>query len=216
MSQRSWQIQIIQDNLEEAEETFEVLLTSPEGAVLGGISKAQVTIRGSGSRTGGRTGLRSGLAGQNLAGFKPSPHTDDDDCEIVSTAAGCRLNHGQHAPVLGGKEIPSDVYPQHGSIQLEKLPLGTDSVIWTRGDSISRPSGDATGKKVRVIGNPQVVSVCFERRVLDCVSIRALIIQISLMLESKSHFIWQVPPSSVFHNGTDIVFTVSRQHPKTS
>ncbi|TWW63720.1 FRAS1-related extracellular matrix protein 1 [Takifugu flavidus] len=138
VSQRSWQIQIIQDNLEEAEEIFEVLLTSPEGTVVGSNSKAQVTIRRSGSRTGG----------------------------------GCRPNHGQHAPVLGGKEIPSDFYPQHGSIQLEKLPLGTDSVIWSRGDSISRPSGDVTGNKVRVIGNPKVVA-----------------------------------PSSVFHNGTDVVFT---------
>lgn len=31
-----------------------MLLTSPEGAVIGGISKAQVTIGRSGSRTGGR------------------------------------------------------------------------------------------------------------------------------------------------------------------
>lgn len=55
MSRRSWPIQILQDDLEEAAETFEVLLTSPEGAVIGGISKARVTIGGSGSRTGGRT-----------------------------------------------------------------------------------------------------------------------------------------------------------------
>lgn len=33
---------------------FEVLLTSPEGAVIGGVSKARVTIGRSGSRTGGR------------------------------------------------------------------------------------------------------------------------------------------------------------------
>lgn len=54
MSQKSWQIQIIQDNLEEAEEIFEVLLASPEGAVVGSNSKAQVTIRRSGSSTGGK------------------------------------------------------------------------------------------------------------------------------------------------------------------
>lgn len=100
----------------------------------------------------------------------------------MSPTGGCRPNHGQHAPVLGGKEIPSDFYPQHGSIQLEKLPLGTDSVLWSRGDSISRPSGDVTGNKVRVIGNPKVVSVCFERRAWDCVSIMDVIIQIILML----------------------------------
>lgn len=33
---------------------FEVLLTSPEGAVIGGVSKARVTVGRSGSRTGGR------------------------------------------------------------------------------------------------------------------------------------------------------------------
>lgn len=54
MSRKRWQIQIVQDDLEEAAEMFEVLLTSAEGAVIGGISKAQVTIGGSGSRTGGR------------------------------------------------------------------------------------------------------------------------------------------------------------------
>lgn len=73
-----------------------------------------------------------------------------------------------HPPVLGGQEIPSDSYPQHGSIQLEKLPLATDSLIWTRGDGISGPSGDAPGSKVRVVGGPQVVSVAVERRVVDC------------------------------------------------
>lgn len=39
---------------------FEVLLTSPEGAVIGGIGRAQVTIGRSGSRTGG--GDASGVA----------------------------------------------------------------------------------------------------------------------------------------------------------
>uniref|UniRef100_H3CI90 Fras1 related extracellular matrix 1a n=1 Tax=Tetraodon nigroviridis TaxID=99883 RepID=H3CI90_TETNG len=132
VSRRSWQIQILQDELEEAAEMFEVLLTSPEGAVIGGIGRAQVTIGRSGSRTGG--GDASG---------------------------GCRLNqshHAHHAPVLGGREIPLDVYPQHGSIKLEKLPLGTDSLLYTRGDSIPRPSEGATGNQVRVTSNnPQVV-----------------------------------------------------------
>lgn len=54
MSQRSWQIRIVQDDLEEAAEAFEVLLTSPEGAVIGGVDKARVTIATPGSRMGGR------------------------------------------------------------------------------------------------------------------------------------------------------------------
>lgn len=54
VSRRSWQIQIVQDDLEEAAETFEVLLASPEGAVIGAVGKAQVTIGRSGSRTRGR------------------------------------------------------------------------------------------------------------------------------------------------------------------
>ncbi|XP_070785815.1 FRAS1-related extracellular matrix protein 1a isoform X3 [Enoplosus armatus] len=135
VSKRSWQSEIIQDHLEEAEEMFEVLLVSPEATVIGTINKAQVTIRGSG---GGQ----------------------------------CRPNQDREVPVLGGKEIRSDTYPQHGSIQLEKLPLGTDSVIWTRGDSISRPGADVPKKKLRVMGNPKSIA-----------------------------------PSSVFHNGTDIVYT---------
>lgn len=48
VSKRSWQIEIVQDHLEEAEEMFEVLLVSPEGTVISSINKAQVTIRGSG------------------------------------------------------------------------------------------------------------------------------------------------------------------------
>ncbi|XP_047425059.1 FRAS1-related extracellular matrix protein 1a isoform X2 [Mugil cephalus] len=135
VSKRSWQTEIVQDHLEEAEETFEVLLVSPVGAVIGSISKAQLTIRDSGR-------------GQ------------------------CRLNQDQRAPVLGGKEIRSDTYPQHGSIQLEKLPLGTESVIWTRGDGIPVPDSSLPKKKLRVVGNPKSIA-----------------------------------PSSVFHNGTDLVYT---------
>lgn len=37
-----------------------------------------------------------------------------------------------------------------------------------------------------------------------------VIIQIILMPESKKQESFQVVPSSVFHNGTDVVFTVSR------
>lgn len=51
MLKRSWQAEIIQDHLEEAEEAFEVLLVSPEGTVIGNINKTQVTIRESGSKT---------------------------------------------------------------------------------------------------------------------------------------------------------------------
>ncbi|XP_062240330.1 FRAS1-related extracellular matrix protein 1a [Platichthys flesus] len=134
VSKRSWQIKIIQDYLEEAEETFEVLLISPEATTIGTINMAQIIIRDSGK-------------GQ------------------------CRLNQDQEAPLLGGEEIRSDTYPRHGSIKLEKLPLGTESVLWARGDSISRPAS-LPKKKLRVIGNPKSIA-----------------------------------PSSVFHNGTEIVYT---------
>ncbi|XP_075943318.1 FRAS1-related extracellular matrix protein 1a [Anarhichas minor] len=88
------------------------------------------------------------------------------------TTGQSRLNHDQEAPVLVGKEVRSDMYPQHGSIQLEKLPLGTESVIWTRGDSISRPGAHVPKKQLKVMGNPKSIA-----------------------------------PSSVFHNGTDIIYT---------
>lgn len=136
---------------------FRVLLTSPEGAVMGGVSEAQVTIGRSGSGTGGRDALGPARLGRTA---HRSPDGDN-----VSTAGGCPLNQGQRGqqgqqgPVLGGQEIPSDSYPQHGSIQLETLPLGTGSLVWTRGDGVPRPSEDATGPKVRVLGGPRVVSV---------------------------------------------------------
>ncbi|KAK2852025.1 hypothetical protein Q5P01_008301 [Channa striata] len=81
----------------------------------------------------------------------------------------CRL---KQAPVLGGTEILSDTYPQHGSIQLEKLPLGTESIILTRGDGISKPGLSLPKKRLRVMGNPKSIA-----------------------------------PSSIFHNGTDIIYT---------
>ncbi|KAF3836792.1 hypothetical protein F7725_004256 [Dissostichus mawsoni] len=82
------------------------------------------------------------------------------------------LNQDPKAPVLVGKEIGSDTYPQHGSIHLEKLPLGTESIIWGRGDSLSRPAADRPRKKLKVLDNPKSIT-----------------------------------PSSVFHNGTDTVYT---------
>ncbi|XP_063756912.1 FRAS1-related extracellular matrix protein 1a isoform X2 [Eleginops maclovinus] len=121
VSKRSWQTEIIQDQLEEAVEIFEVLLISPEGTVIGNISKAQVKIRDSGR-------------GQNW------------------------LNQDPKAPVLVGKEIRSDSYPQHGSIHLEKLPLGTQSIIWGRGDRLSRPAADLPKKKLKVLGNPKSIA----------------------------------------------------------
>ncbi|XP_054457205.1 FRAS1-related extracellular matrix protein 1a isoform X2 [Anoplopoma fimbria] len=69
-----------------------------------------------------------------------------------------RLNQDQEAPVLVGKEVRSDTYPQHGSIQLEKLPLGTESVMLTRGDSISRPGTHVPKKKLKVMGNPKSIA----------------------------------------------------------
>ncbi|RVE60115.1 hypothetical protein OJAV_G00177700 [Oryzias javanicus] len=128
VTKRKWQMEMIQDHLEEADETLEVLLVSPEATVTGRIQKARITIRDSG--------------------------TDE-----------CRLN--QDSPLIGG-----DKYPEHGSIQLEKLPLGTESVVWTRGDSISRPKTVLHNKRLRAEDNPRSIG-----------------------------------PSSVFHNGTDVIYT---------
>ncbi|KAK1890048.1 FRAS1-related extracellular matrix protein 1 [Dissostichus eleginoides] len=89
------------------------------------------------------------------------------------------LNQDPKAPVLVGKEIGSDTYPQHGSIHLEKLPLGTESIIWGRGDSLSRPAADRPRKKLKVLDNPKSIT-----------------------------------PSSVFHNGTDTVYTADNSVPK--
>ncbi|PWA22149.1 hypothetical protein CCH79_00019973 [Gambusia affinis] len=116
VAKRSWQTEIVEDHIEEADERFEVLLVSPEATVIGRIGKAELTIRDSGN-------------GQ------------------------CWPNQDQQAPLLGGKEIRSDAYPQHGSIRLEKLPLATQSVIWSRGDSISSPREHLPKKTLRVVSN---------------------------------------------------------------
>lgn len=78
----------------------------------------------------------------------------------LNTGGECKLKHDGETPVLGGKEIRLETYPQHGSIQLEKLPLSTDSVIWNRGDSISRSGAQNPKKKLKVTGNPKSVSIC--------------------------------------------------------
>ncbi|KAL4641549.1 FRAS1-related extracellular matrix protein 1 isoform X1 [Arapaima gigas] len=49
VSSRTWQVEITQDQLEEAEETFTVSLVSPKGTVLGHRTKALVTIVDSGT-----------------------------------------------------------------------------------------------------------------------------------------------------------------------
>ncbi|XP_060887337.1 FRAS1-related extracellular matrix protein 1a [Labrus mixtus] len=95
-----------------------------------------------------------------------------DTAQVTIKESGrCRLTQNRGAPVLGGKEIRSGLYPEHGSIQLEKLPLGTESFTWSRGDSI-RPPTDVTRKKLNVRNNPKTIA-----------------------------------PSSVFRNGTDVVYT---------
>lgn len=44
MSKKIWRIEILQDELEEAEETLTVTLAEPRGAAIGSINKAQVAI----------------------------------------------------------------------------------------------------------------------------------------------------------------------------
>lgn len=125
----------------------------------------------------------------------------------TKTTGQCRLDQNQEAPVLGGQEIQANTYPQHGSIHLEKLPLGTDSIIWTRGDSISRPG--VPKKKLRVRGNAKSVSTSCKLCCLNVLYMKSL--QLNLFgawVNCCSGFFFQIAPSSVFHNGTDTVYTV--------
>ncbi|KAG7461901.1 hypothetical protein MATL_G00196120 [Megalops atlanticus] len=69
VSTRSWRIEITQDRLEEAEETFEVTLTSPVSTVLGSVTKAPVTIVDSRK---GHCSSSGTLEGPDLRG-KPVP-----------------------------------------------------------------------------------------------------------------------------------------------
>lgn len=92
----------------------------------------------------------------------------------TKTTGQCRLDQNQEAPVLGGQEIQSNTYPQHGSIHLEKLPLGTDSIIWTRGDSTSRPGAGVPKKKLRVRGNAKSVSTSCKLCCLNVLYMKSL------------------------------------------
>ncbi|XP_055084970.1 FRAS1-related extracellular matrix protein 1a isoform X2 [Periophthalmus magnuspinnatus] len=134
VSKRTWQIKVVQDHLEEAEEVFEVHLVAPESCVIGRVNKAQVTIRDSGR--------------------------------------GCTGKQPHETPALGGREVGPKPYPEHGTITVEKLPLDPESVVWTRGDSLRKPQSIQHKKKIRVTGNPKSIA-----------------------------------PSSVFHNGTDTIYT---------
>ncbi|KAM9400758.1 FRAS1-related extracellular matrix protein 1a isoform 1-T2 [Salvelinus alpinus] len=141
VSKRSWRIEITQDHLEEAEETFEVTLVSPEGTVVGSTSKALVKIKDSGKGQCGSSRVTMGSS-------------------------------------LGGKQVQSGPYRQHGSIHLETLPLakGDQQMTWTRGDGVPQSVPAAVpatpNMKLRAMANRKTI-----------------------------------PPSSVHRNGTDTVFT---------
>ncbi|XP_076828088.1 FRAS1-related extracellular matrix protein 1a isoform X2 [Brachyhypopomus gauderio] len=57
VSSRPWKVELVQDSLEEAEETFEVTLESPVGTILGEITKTMVTI----------ADVRNGQCGEELS-----------------------------------------------------------------------------------------------------------------------------------------------------
>uniref|UniRef100_A0AAV2KQ14 FRAS1-related extracellular matrix protein 1 n=1 Tax=Knipowitschia caucasica TaxID=637954 RepID=A0AAV2KQ14_KNICA len=98
--------------------------------------------------------------------------SDRAEITIRDAGRGCAAGHPHEAPVLGGSEVGSKPYPEHGTITVEKLPLDPDPVVWTRGDSLRKPESIQHQKKIRVMGSPKSIA-----------------------------------PSSVFHNGTDTVFT---------
>ncbi|CAL8384770.1 unnamed protein product [Arctogadus glacialis] len=137
VQKRSWTGVLLADDLEEAEETFRVTLETPEGAVLGGLTSAVVTLRDAGR-------------------------------------GGCRGEQGPDGtPLLGGEEVETGGYREHGSIHVEQLPLGSGPrIILPRGDGLPSSEPEPPRKTLRARGNPRTVK-----------------------------------PSSVFHNGTDVVYT---------
>lgn len=65
---------------------------------------------------------------------------------------------------LGGKQVQSGPYPQHGSIHLETLPLakGDQQMTWTRGDGMPQSVPAAVpatpNMKLRAMANRKTVS----------------------------------------------------------
>ncbi|KAG7255818.1 hypothetical protein CRUP_017527 [Coryphaenoides rupestris] len=135
---RSWTGVLLADDLEEAEETFTVTLETPEGAVLGGLTSAMVTLRD--AKRGEMGGRAGGCRGEE---------------EVEVEEEGIRgLRPGR-------REVETEGYRQHGSIHVEKLPLGSESrVIWPRGDglpSLRGPEADEPSRKktLRARGSPK-------------------------------------------------------------
>lgn len=125
----------------------------------------------------------------------------------MNTTGVCWLSHNQEAPVLGGKEVLSDKIPQHGSIQVEKLTPAAEPVIWARGDAVIRHRGDVPRKKVRVVNNGKSVRFYFIYKL--CLYLFCFGVFLSQIKTISHYFISsQIAPSSVFQNGTDVVYTV--------
>lgn len=79
-----WRIEVLRDELEEAEETLTVVLAEPRGAAIGSVSEAQVAIMETDgkSEAASSCGVWCGVTHQ--AGWSVSPHTHLLMCLLAS------------------------------------------------------------------------------------------------------------------------------------
>ncbi|XP_054656687.1 FRAS1-related extracellular matrix protein 1a [Dunckerocampus dactyliophorus] len=78
-----WKIELLQDQLEEAGETFEVVLVQPEGTIIGTIQKAQVTINDSGR--GRCEDNHEGVSGKAIQGPRYSQYSSLGAESVINT-----------------------------------------------------------------------------------------------------------------------------------
>uniref|UniRef100_H2N2B6 FRAS1-related extracellular matrix protein 1 n=1 Tax=Oryzias latipes TaxID=8090 RepID=H2N2B6_ORYLA len=119
VARRAWLMEIIQDHLEEADETFELLLVSPEATVIGRIQKAQITIRDSGK--GRRTPLIHFLF---LLSFCCLQYHGMVQMQVEDESSPSRGGRKAHVQVVsrGGRQRTSDVPNEEKSDSTRLIP----------------------------------------------------------------------------------------------
>ncbi|KAG5261418.1 hypothetical protein AALO_G00304280 [Alosa alosa] len=87
VSSRSWRVEVVQDQLEEAEEEMEVSLTTPVGTVLNHNTRALLKITDTGGAVRGRLGQR-GLLGGSQVEPRPVPKHASIQVETLPLTQG--------------------------------------------------------------------------------------------------------------------------------
>ncbi|XP_076144575.1 FRAS1-related extracellular matrix protein 1a isoform X3 [Alosa pseudoharengus] len=119
VSSRSWRVEVMQDQLEEAEEEMEVSLTTPVGTVLNHNTRALLKITDTG---GGPVGPEGGLLGGSQVESRPVPKHASIQVETLPLTQGDGAPHSDPSPIRkrlrtsgNGRKIPPSSMHRNGS-----------------------------------------------------------------------------------------------------